>query len=83
MQKKSYENLPIRKQILERIKLKSKNGFIWSELLSDKFKRNDIDVAFHTFQKKGIITKIITGLYWVKAKSQPSLEQVANATFNT
>lgn len=64
---------------MEQIRSKSKNGFVWTELLLDKFKRKDIDVALHTFQKKGKITKIINGLYWIKPRSKPSLEQVANA----
>jgi len=79
MQKKSDKILSVRKQILEQIKQKSKNGFIWSELLLDKFKRNDIDVALHTFAKKGIIKKIINGLYWIKPRSVASIKEIGEA----
>ena len=70
--------LSVRQQILEQIKQKSKNGFIWSTLLTDNFKRNDIDVALHTFAKKGIIKKIINGLYYTKPRKKPSIEDTAN-----
>ncbi len=79
MQKKSDKKISVRKQILEQIKQKSKNGFIWSELLLDKFKRNDIDVALHTFAKKGIIKKIINGLYWIKPRSVASIKEIGEA----
>lgn len=78
MQKISDKKISVRKQILAQIKPKSKNGFIWSELLSDKFKRNDIDVALHTFAKKEIIKKIINGLYYTKPRKKPSMEDIAN-----
>lgn len=79
MQKKSDKILSVREQILEQMKQKSKNGFIWSELLLDNFKRNDIDVALHTFAKKEIIKKIINGLYYIKPHKKPSMEDIANA----
>lgn len=79
MTTKSDKKISVRKQILAQIKPKSKNGFIWSELLSDKFKRNDIDVALHTFAKKEIIKKIINGLYWVKPRSVASIKEIGEA----
>lgn len=79
MQKKSDKILSVRKQILEQIKQKSKNGFVWSTLLTNDFERNGIDVAFLIFERKGIIKKITNGLYYIKPRKKPSMEDIANA----
>ena len=65
--------------LLEKFKSINKNGFVWYELYKADFKRHSFDQAVSELVKEHEITKIINGIFYVKPRKKPSMEDIANA----